>query len=133
MNKVCKNCGEGFEVTDADLAFLESVSPVFNDKKYSIFAPTLCSECRQQRRLAWRNEKTLYKRKCDFSGDDIISVFSQDKPFVVYNNDYWNSDKWSALDYCRDFDFSRPFFEQFSELFHKVPQLARSAIGNYNS
>ncbi|MFA5947614.1 MAG: hypothetical protein WC806_01400 [Candidatus Gracilibacteria bacterium] len=133
MNKVCKNCGEVFEVMETDLAFLESVSPVFNDKKYNIPAPALCSECRQQRRLAWRNEKTLYKRKCDFSGDDIISVFSQDKPFVVYNNDYWNSDKWNAFDYGRDFDFNRPFFEQFEELLHKVPQLARSVTGNYNS
>ncbi|MBI2634192.1 hypothetical protein HYW82_00795 [Candidatus Peregrinibacteria bacterium] len=80
----------------------------------------------------WRNERTLYRRKCDGTGKEIISVYSADKPFPVYENEYWYSDKWDALDHGRDFDFSRPFFEQFSELMNVVPQLARSAVQNLN-
>lgn len=133
MKKNCKNCGSEFEVADEDLEFYEKVSPVFGRRKYEIPPPTLCPDCRQQRRLAWRNERNLYKRKCDATGKDIISVFSSEKVFPVYNNDYWYSDKWNALDYGRDFDFNRPFFEQFEQLMNEVPQLSRSAVGNYNS
>ena len=39
----------------------------------------------------------------------------------VYDNDYWNSDKWDAMDYGIEYDFSRPFFDQIRELYNKVP------------
>ncbi|MBI5754175.1 zinc-ribbon domain containing protein [Candidatus Peregrinibacteria bacterium] len=112
----CKQCKQNFEITDADNEFYQTLK---------IPAPTLCPACRQQRRLTWRNERTLYKRKCDATGKDIVSVFSPDKPFTVYDNEYWYSDKWNPMDYGRDFDFNRPFFEQFNELNQKVPQLSR--------
>ncbi len=85
--------------------------------------PTLCYLCRMQRRLSFRSERFLYHRKCDLSGKQIISTYSTDKPFPVYDNDEWWSDKWSPLDYGRDFDFSRPFFEQWVELRNQVPRL----------
>ena len=34
----------------------------------------------------------------------------------------WWSDDWSALDYGVEFDFNRPFFEQFDELLKRVPR-----------
>ena len=64
MFKTCKNCNSNFEITDEDLKFYEKVSPEFNGKKCLIPAPTLCSDCRQQRRLSFRNERNLYKREC---------------------------------------------------------------------
>jgi hypothetical protein len=75
--------------------------------------PTLCPDCRQQRRLSFRNERKLYKRKCDATGKDIISIYSPDKPYTVYHQDYWWSDAWEPMDYGRDFDFSRSAIEQF--------------------
>jgi hypothetical protein len=48
----------------------------------------------------------------------------------VYSSDEWWSDRWNPLDYGRDFDFSRSFFEQMSELINEVPKLA---IVNFNS
>lgn len=62
--KVCKHCRASFPITDKDMEFYEKVSPVFAGKKYSIPTPTLCPDCRQQRRLAYRMERKLYKRKC---------------------------------------------------------------------
>ncbi len=130
--KACKHCGAPFPITDKDLAFYDKISPVFAGVKYSIPAPTLCPDCRQQRRLSFRNERKLYKRKCDATGRDIISIYSPDKPFKVYHQDEWWSDKWDPLDYGRDFDFGRPFFEQFAELARTVPQLALLAKLNEN-
>jgi hypothetical protein len=74
-------------------------------KKYLIPPPTLCPDCRQQRRLSFRNERKLYKRKCDATGADIVSIYSPDKPFIVYHQDYWWSDKWDPMSYEREVDF----------------------------
>ena len=40
---------------------------------------------------------------------------------TVYDRDYWWSDKWDQLASGRDYDFSRPFFEQYAELLHQAP------------
>ena len=122
--KKCKHCNSRFEITDKDLEFYKKVSPVFEWKKYQIPTPTLCPDCRQQRRLVWRNERKLYKRTCDATGKPIISMYSPDKPYKVYGQEFWWSDKWDALDYGRDFDFSKWFFEQFKELVRKNPHNA---------
>ena len=122
--KKCKHCWVKFEITDKDLEFYEKVSPVFDWKKYLIPSPTLCPGCRQQRRLSFRNERKLYKRKCDFSWKEIISIYSPDKPYKVYDQEKWWGDKWNPLDYGNNFDFSRSFFEQFWELLKDVPMLS---------
>jgi len=93
--KSCKHCGVSFDITDKDLEFYEEVSPSFPSpnslesglKKYLIPSPTLCPDCRAKRRMSFRNERKLYKRKCDFSGKDIISIYSPDKSYKVYNQE----------------------------------------------
>ena len=122
--KNCTSCGLNFTIYDEDLKFYEKVSPQFNGQKCLLPSPTLCPDCRQQRRLSWRNERSLYKRTCDFTKKNIISMYSPDKPVKVYSNDIWWSDKWDPMEYGRDFDFFRPFFEQFAELQKEVPRIA---------
>lgn len=133
MNKICKNCSENFEITDGDLAFYDEVSPLIGGVKINIPSPTFCPNCRSQRRMSYRNERTLYRRKCDGTGKDILSVFSEDKKYKIYDPEFWYSDKWDAKNYGRDFDFNRTFFEQFLELTKSVPQLARSVVNCQNS
>ena len=118
----CKHCDTKFEITDKDIEFYEKVSPIFAWKKYNIPSPTLCPDCRQQRRLSFRNERNLYRRKCDFTWKDIVSIYSPDKPYKVYDREIWLSDKWNPLDYWIDFDFSKSFFKQFQDLLYKVPR-----------
>ncbi|MCL4399999.1 hypothetical protein M1506_01850 [Patescibacteria group bacterium] len=60
-------------------------------------------------------------------------MYSEDKPFKVYCYDCWFSDKWNAASYYLDYDFSRPFFEQFRELLIKVPRLAMEGYENQNA
>lgn len=50
-------------------------------------------------------------------------MFSPDKPFKVYEQNYWWSDSWNPLDYGRDFDFNKSFFEQFQGLIIEIPRL----------
>ncbi len=133
MPKTCRQCQTAFEVSAEDLAFYDKISPHFNGKKYTVPAPSFCPECRQQRRLAFRNERHLYHRKCDLTGKEIISMYSADKKITVYDREAWWSDKWNPLDYGQDFDFNRSFFEQFKELLQNVPRIALNNKEPYNS
>jgi len=115
----CQNCKQDFVIEPEDFDFYE---------KMKVSAPTFCPECRTIRRMTWRNERTLYHRKCDATGKNIITMFAPDQPLVVYERDYWWSDNWDQLSSGRDYDFSKPFFQQFKELFEKapIPNLANS-------
>ncbi len=115
MKKICAVSGAGFEITDGDVAYYE---------KMGIPIPTLCPDERERRRLSWRNERSLYKRTCDFCEKNIISIHHDKSKFPVYCNKCWFGNEFDATKYGRDFDFSRPFFEQFRELYDEVPQLA---------
>ena len=83
--KKCPSCDQEFAITDKDLEFYAKISPVFNGKKYTIPVPTLCPDCRQQNRLTRRNERKLYQRKCDLTGSSVISIYSADLGYKVYD------------------------------------------------
>lgn len=120
----CAQCSAPFEITDEDIGLLDQLSPIIGGRKFALPHPTLCPTCRQQRRVAVGNMFNLYESKCDLTGKKMISMYAPDGPFKVYNNADWHSDKWDALQYGQDFDFNRPFFEQFLELDSKVPKKA---------
>ncbi|MFA6189892.1 MAG: hypothetical protein WC711_00015 [Candidatus Staskawiczbacteria bacterium] len=111
-NKDCQNCKQDFIVEPDDFAFYE---------KMKVPAPTWCPDCRTIRRMVWRNERTFYKRKCDATGVDMLSIIAPDLPYKVYETGYWRSDAWDPMSYGRDFDFSKPFFEQFNKLLIEIP------------
>ncbi len=133
MSITCKNCTVQFDISEGESRFLESVSPSINGSLLRIPHPTLCVDCRHQRRLAHRNERNLYHRQCALTGDRIISIYSPDKNYVVYSQEAWWSDSWDALAYGRSYDFTRPFFEQLSNLRKSVPRMALMQSQNENS
>lgn len=131
LSKICVTCGDGFVVTENHLALLQKNSPSFGGVRYDFPSPTRCFECRTKQRMAWRNERSLYSRKCALTGKPIISIYAPDlpagqagSPYVVYDREVWWGDGWDATTYGRDFDFSRPFFEQYAELLRVVPKAA---------
>ncbi len=133
MKKECKNCKHEFEITQEDMNFYKDISPEFNWIKYSIPAPTHCPDCRQQRRLAFRNERKLYKRRCNATEKNMISIYSPDKPYKIYEKNEWWSDKWNPFDYWQDFNFNETFSKQFNELILKIPHPSLNTKNNQNS
>ena len=111
-NRTCQNCKKDFVIEPEDFLFYE---------KIKVPPPTFCPECRMQRRMAWRNERTLHRDKCAMTGKNVVSCFSKDSPFTIYERDIWWSDKWDPLEYGQKYDFSKSFFEQFRKLLEKVP------------
>jgi hypothetical protein len=121
MDRICRLSGESFTIRPEDELFYKKIGVPF---------PTLSPDERARRRWAFRNERSLYEGTCDLCEKKMITIYSSDKPYTVYCQDCWWGDGWKADDFSASFDFSRPFFEQFSELLLKVP---RSAIYNVKS
>jgi len=123
MQRICTQCSAGFTITDEDLAFYDKVSPVFNGKKEQIPPPTLCPDCRSQRRMMWRNERTLYNRTCELCKRMRVSAFAQELPFHTFCKECLYGDGWDPLSCGRPYDFSKDFRTNFCELMHDVPMM----------
>jgi hypothetical protein len=124
MQKVCKTCNKEFAVRKEDQIFYEQID---------VPPPLYCPNCRMIRRLAFRNERTLYKRPCDLCKKDGVSLYPKETPFPVYCHPCWWSDGWNPVDYGMDYDRTKPFLEQFAELKNKVPRIALLVIDSVNS
>jgi len=68
----CHHCKNFFGLTETDQAFYQ---------KIEVPNPTFCPQCREQRRLAFRNERSLYKRTCDSCDKNILSTYNPKNPF----------------------------------------------------
>lgn len=113
----CQNCRTDFKIEPEDFIFYDNIK---------VTSPTFCPRCRFQRRLAFFNLTTLYKRPCDLCRKDSISMYAPDAPYTVYCPKCWWSDDWDSFQYGKEYDFSKPFFEQFNELLRQVPLLGLS-------
>lgn len=124
--KNCQNCKTDFIIESDDFAFYE---------KIKVPAPTWCPECRLIRRMAFRNERTLYKRKCQAPGhsEEMLSIFSPDKKDTVYCHSSWWGDSWSGVDFGIDYDLTKNFFEQLQSLWKDVPDIGLFNINPVNS
>ncbi len=108
----CQNCKQKFVIELEDFNFY---------KKVDVPPPTFCWKCRFQRRLAWRNENKPFWNVSAKSGKKIISIYPLYSGMTVYDEKEWRADDWEGLDYGVDYDFSRPFFEQITQLYKRVP------------
>lgn len=133
VKQMCKFSGKEFIVRREDRRLLDALSPRFAGKKYLITHPTLSPWERMRRRLAWRNERNLYRRICDATGKPMISMYQDTYPWKVYNKEYRRTDQRDALDYGRNYDFDKPFFEQYQRLLHDTPLLNLLNIVGENS
>src|SRR3989344_9230676 len=111
--KICQNCKTDFIIETDDFSFYE---------KMKVPPPTFCPDCRFQRRLLFRNNRVFYKRECLMCKKSMLSIYHPQNPYVIYCKECWLSDKWNPLDYGNDYDFSKPFFEQFHKLQKSVPR-----------
>ncbi len=124
--KTCQNCKKDFIIEPDDFSFYE---------KIKVPPPTFCPECRMQRRLVFRNERNLYKRKCDAKGhgESMISIFSSNKKQKVYCHSAWWGDSWDAMIYQQEYDFSKLFFSQLKKLWQNVPDVGLFNVNSVNS
>jgi len=121
--KICQNCKQNFTIEPEDFDFYE---------KIKVPPPTFCWQCRFERRCAYRNERRLMRATSSKSGKPIFTLYPPDAGLTLYDADEWYADDWDQMATGREYDFSRPFFVQLSELAHKAPLFARNVINNVN-
>jgi hypothetical protein len=107
---ICKNCNQNFEITDADRQFYH---------KIEVPEPVFCVNCRRQQLLAFWPFGQFYQRKCDLTGEIIISTFPAKAPFPIYKKINWLSDKWQPPQLALDLE--QPFFPQLEKLQKMTP------------
>ncbi|MFH0928161.1 MAG: hypothetical protein V1821_01670 [bacterium] len=122
----CQACKQPFTIEPEDFAFYE---------KMQVPPPTWCPECRMRRRMVFMNERALYQAKCDLCNQPMISMFAPGAHPKVYCCKCWWSEKWDPMSYGREYDFSKPFFQQFKEMYEEMPELAGAVthVNNQNS
>ena len=134
ITRTCRISGKEFTITDRELSFLDSISPVFDGKKYPLLPPTLCPEERMRRRLSWRNSFSLYKDNCPISWKDIITSYNPRWGYLWVDQETWWT-KGEGLDYGGKYDENSSFFKQYNVLLKKtpIPCLSNSYTLNENS
>ena len=99
--KICQNCKKDFRVEPEDFNFYE---------KIKVPPPTFCPECRLIRRIAWRNERVLYKSVCELCKKNVISMYDPKNDLIVYCDKCWWGDNWNIKNFSSSYDFNVPFF-----------------------
>jgi len=124
--RTCQNCKSEFVIDQEDFNFYE---------KIKVPPPTFCPECRTVRRLCWRNEMSLFHRKCGAPGheENLISFYPPEEKLKVYDLKYWWGDGWDPMSYGREYDFSKPFFEQWKNFRNNFPLQSMSNSNQVNS
>lgn len=120
---LCRISGKEFTISDGEIEAC---------RRFQVPLPTLCPEERIRSLMAFRNEWKLYPRKCDATDEEILSAYKPGVPFPVYKNEVWWGDSWDGVQYGREFDFSRSFFEQLKELQNVVPREGTSVFNSEN-
>jgi hypothetical protein len=118
--KSCQNCHTDFTIEPDDFSFYE---------KIKVPPPTWCPECRLVRRLRIRNERSLFRAQCGLCGKNVVTMYNPENGFTVYCTPCYISDAWDPLQHGREYDFSKPFFEQFAALMKVVPRKAVHSVG----
>ncbi len=124
LTQTCRLTGKPFVVSEWEQDFL---------RRMQMPVPTLCPEERQRKRLANRNERSLYQRTCDHCKKNIVALYPAGTAFPVYCGDCFWGDSWDGRDHGQTYDLNRPFFEQFKELFTKVPRVGVLSRNSQNS
>ena len=122
--RTCQSCKTDFTIEPEDLSFYQ---------KIDVPPPTWCPECRNMRRVAWREHRTLYHGSCALCKKETLSIHIPGGPFTVYCRECWISDRWDPMEYGREYDFTKPFFAQYRELMEQVPRPALTGTNMVNS
>lgn len=131
--KKCTLTGREFYITDRDIVFYDTISPLIGGKKYSVPTPTLCPDERCRRRTSHRNESKLYNAKSALSGKPIVTLYAPREDLKSVLREEWFSDQWNPLTYAMEFDTNQAFFGQYATMQQPIPRAATVTVGNENS
>ncbi len=92
----------------------------------------LAPEERLRALLAHRNDRRLYRRTCDETGEALISAYPVECGYRIVKSSIWWGDSWEALDYGFEPQIGESFFAQFAKLQRMVPREGTTVINAEN-
>lgn len=120
LTKNCSVCHQSFEIDELDQAYY---------LKRQVPLPKICPKHRLQQRFAFRNERKLFTRRCDATPRNIVSNVRPDAIFPVFHVDEWHKQNHD-VPFLNEFDFERTFFDQYADLWPRVPRMHKASAGN---
>ena len=107
-----------------DFAEKATYTPEYLDllKKFDVPSHGLTAEQIRFLHYSFRNEINVFFRKCDLTGELIMSQFPQSSPFKVFRHDLWWSQEFEVPE--ADYVPGESFFAQFHRLQLKVPRMS---------
>ncbi|MDP3710269.1 MAG: hypothetical protein Q8R29_00920 [bacterium] len=122
--KTCQSCKTTFSIEPEDFEFYEKVK---------VPSPTWCRLCRLQRRMSYHNERYLFRLKSNKSGKDIFSMYPPQAALTVWDREEWLADDWDQNAAGMQYDWNKPFLQQYRELMAKAPVPSRGIVQLVNS
>lgn len=122
LSRTCTFTGVPFDIPEDEVEFF---------KKMDLPLPLITPKYRKASIMAFRNERNLYRRNCDFTKKPMISIFPPEAPYPVYEYQVWNSDQWTPP--TLDYNPNKDFFEQYHELQQITPRVNAFSPYNENS
>ena len=131
--KKCHVSWQEFPIYKSDLEFYDKISPTFWWEKFQIPTPNICYQERERRRHSRKNLRNLYKRTCKSSWKNILSIYSPDKPYNIYeNNIRWNN-SWKDEYNGKNLKNDKNLWNQFAELLKYAPLMNLNVVNVENS
>lgn len=124
MMVICQTCSKQFGIDDTDQQFYQRIAAPL---------PRLCPACRLQRRLAFRNERSLFSDHCAKCRQPMISLYNPTAQLTVYCPSCWWKDDWDPSDFGQDIDWQRSLLQQYLAVRKRVPRLALINLNSENS
>ena len=112
-SKICADCQQEFTIDSGDLILYE---------KIGLNVPEQCFECRLKQYSAFWQFGKFRKGVSDLSGESLITVLPQNSRYPIYKSHEWWGDGWDPMQHGREYDPTRPFFDQLKELQEKIPR-----------
>ena len=117
----CAQCQAQFTLSPEELAMY---------KKAGVPASDQCAYCNWAQLLSFWILGRFRVTKSALSGKQIITNLPETAPFPIYEREEFISDAWDPMIYGVQYDSSKPFLDQLTELQSKVPHPHQ--LGNKN-
>jgi hypothetical protein len=119
QQKTCRQCTQVFTIYQEDIDFY---------KVFKVPSPTLCPQCRLQKKMGYRINivPVFYKKDCSAPGhsERVISTYAPDNPLKIYDYNFWHSDVWESMDFGQNYNPNEQFFKQLGNFIQKAPHPA---------
>lgn len=133
LSRICRVTGQPFDVSEEEQEHIARAGKLHPLVKEALPLPTIHPYENLRRLGAYGNLLYLYKTQSAYSGNPQISRFFPEFGYKICTlAEFWN-EEIDNREFGRDYDFSRPFFAQFSELLRSVYLLPLVGLNNENS